>query len=136
MYVKTYVKDLGEHYFNDDTDDKVGVIITNFDHELLVVKGVSGKFSFPKGSRKIGETDWEAAERETWEEAGIDISTLLYKGKRKLKYGTYFLLQLKTRYHTCTPKETQTALACWMSKKELRDQAAVNNFDLNLFCKK
>jgi 8-oxo-dGTP pyrophosphatase MutT (NUDIX family) len=129
-----YTRVVKAHPFNDDTNDKVGVIIKNFDHALLVVKGISGKYSFPKGSRKVGETDWESAAREAWEEAGIDISDMIHVGESNLKYGKYFILRLKTRYLNCKPNEENTLSTCWMFKNELREQYYLLNADLKAFC--
>jgi 8-oxo-dGTP pyrophosphatase MutT (NUDIX family) len=132
---EVYYRVLGSHFFNDDTDDKVGVIITNIDGNVLVVKGAkTGKYSLPKGSRMRGETDWEAAEREAWEEAGVDITELIYLGECQLRYGKYFILKMEGPF-SCSPHEENTLLACWLSTSALRKQKDQNNADLNTYLK-
>lgn len=81
-----------------------------------------------------GETDWEAAEREAWEEAGVDITTLNYLGKRRLKFGKYFILKMESSSITLKPQEENTLLVCWLSKSALRQQMDQNNADLNTLC--
>jgi 8-oxo-dGTP pyrophosphatase MutT (NUDIX family) len=61
---------------DDDIPDlTAGVII--FDNEmniLLVKQRKNGIWSFPKGSVKYGETIYEGAIREAYEETGVDFS--------------------------------------------------------------
>jgi len=135
MEPDNYMRTPEAHFFNDDTDEKVGVIVYNFDKQVLIVKSyIHNRYSFPKGSRKVGETQWEGAVREAWEEAGIDITEHNYKGICNLKHGTYFIIELKTRYCKCKPKEKETAVALWRSKADLKKKPRRNNIDLNIFC--
>lgn len=73
-----------------DTKDVVGVICIDREGKLLLVQGVGGKWSFPKGRRKELETDREGALREAREEAGIDLSQHEPFASFKLRYGSYF----------------------------------------------
>lgn len=73
-----------------DTKDVVGVICIDKEGKLLLVQGVGGKWSFPKGRRKELETDHQGALREAKEEAGIDLSESPSFLSIKLRYGTYF----------------------------------------------
>jgi 8-oxo-dGTP pyrophosphatase MutT (NUDIX family) len=73
-----------------DTKDVVGVICIDKEGKLLLVQGVGGKWSFPKGRRKELETDHQGALREAKEEAGINLSDQTPFLSMKLRYGTYF----------------------------------------------
>ena len=52
--------------------DKTGTLV-------LLVPQISNRWGIPKGGQKTGETLWEAAVRELYEEAGLDIRGLVYK---------------------------------------------------------
>ena len=82
------------HPFNDDTREKVGVIVYDKKGFLLMVQGISGKLSLPKGGRLRGETDLEGALREAYEETGIDLEKINYIEKIKLVWGTYFIYRI------------------------------------------
>lgn len=73
-----------------DTKDVVGVICIDKEGKLLLVQGVGGKWSFPKGRRKEFETDHQGALREAKEEAGIDLADQTAFLLMKLRYGSYF----------------------------------------------
>jgi 8-oxo-dGTP pyrophosphatase MutT (NUDIX family) len=72
------------HPFSEDTREKVGVIVYDSTGKILIVKGVGGKLSLPKGGRMRGETELEGAVREAWEETGLDLESLYYTLKTKL----------------------------------------------------
>ena len=133
------------HPFEDDTDDRVGVIVRDSNGRILIVQGVTGKYSFPKGSRKRAETEWEGAMREAWEETGIDLDWLLEmgfakaNGRRRLNRNLYYEFTLSSygEYFTSGPKEVQTLgirwvypLAPWFQGK------APLNADLSLWKRK
>jgi len=84
------------HPFDDDTEEVVGVIVRDIDNKLLIVQGVSGKWSLPKGRRKRGETAYEGALREAYEEAGINLEGGLYVGCRRIGFGTYFEFRVRS----------------------------------------
>lgn len=63
---------------NDLTLERAGSILIDCDNNVLLVKQSNGIWSFPKGSLHIGETNYEAARRETIEECGIDIAAYEY----------------------------------------------------------
>ena len=54
---------------------KAGTIIYDFDwyHTLLVLNYHSGLWGFPKGIIDIGESEHQAAIRETYEETGVKL---------------------------------------------------------------
>lgn len=76
-----------------DTEDVVGVIVL-YASKVLVVRGKSGKWSFPKGHRKENETSIEGALREAKEETGIDLSDQTPNLTLLLRYGVYYLYRL------------------------------------------
>jgi 8-oxo-dGTP pyrophosphatase MutT (NUDIX family) len=83
-----------DHPFRDDTREKVGVIVYDKKGYVLMVQGVSGKLSLPKGGRLRGETELEGALREAYEETGIDLERFEYTEKIKLVWGTYFIYRI------------------------------------------
>jgi len=103
------------HPFADDTREKVGVIVYDRLGQLLMVEGKGGKISLPKGGRMRGETEYEGALREAWEETGIDLERLKYKEKIKLVWGTYFVYHLDTlgRNMPLRPQPGETVKILW-----------------------
>ncbi len=78
-----------------DTEDVVGVIVY-YKNKILVVKGSGGgKWSFPKGRRRERETHLQGAVREAREEAGIDLTPYEPNMELALRYGTYYLYNLR-----------------------------------------
>lgn len=63
-------------------------IIENF--KILVVKGVSGIWSFPKGRCMPNEEEDACAKREVYEETGLEIDNLKDKKKFKIGRNIYF----------------------------------------------
>jgi ADP-ribose pyrophosphatase YjhB (NUDIX family) len=67
---------------NEDTQDRCGIILLDSTYNILTVVGKdTGKVSFPKGKRKVKETEWEAAVRECKEEAGLDLESPFVKSR-------------------------------------------------------
>ena len=133
------------HPFEDDMDDRVGVIVRDVNGRLLIVEGVTGKYSLPKGSRKRAETEWEGAMREAWEETGIDLERGLemgyakYIGRRRLNKGVYyeFSMTANGECFTSGPKEVQTLGIRWVYPMAPWFQGkAPLNVDLSLLKKK
>ena len=82
--------------------------------ELLLIKHANGgHWSFPKGHMESGETEEETAQREVWEETGIDImidtsfrETVSYSPKKDtMKEVVYFLAMAKNFNYTPQPEE-------------------------------
>ena len=87
-----------QHPFEDDTQERVGVILLDSNENLLVIEGLGGKLSLPKGCRHRGESEWDGAVRECYEETGIDIEdpkipTKFLKTTR-LRWGVYQTIRL------------------------------------------
>lgn len=76
-----------------------GTIIICRNRFLLVKGRESGKWSFPKGHIKQGETCFETAIRETIEETSIDLTKLRPKKfwVWSLKYHRYFIYEFWER---------------------------------------
>jgi 8-oxo-dGTP pyrophosphatase MutT (NUDIX family) len=67
---------------DDDTKDRCGIILLDSTYNILSVVGKdTGKVSFPKGKRKVKETEWEAAVRECKEEAGLNLEDPFVKSR-------------------------------------------------------
>jgi 8-oxo-dGTP pyrophosphatase MutT (NUDIX family) len=105
------------HPFADDTREKVGVIVYDNAGHVLLVQGMTGKISLPKGGRLRGETELEGAVREAWEETGIDLEKTTYILKTKLIWGTYFVYKLNVRAKELVlrPQAGETTAVLWKS---------------------
>lgn len=67
-----------------------GSILISYTNRVLIVQGRStGKWSFPKGHRNPGESMFECAARETYEETGI-LLTPYFKQMHILSTGVYY----------------------------------------------
>ena len=53
-----------------------GIIKSKSTGKYLLVKGHTGKWSFPKGHREKNETPYNCAQREIYEETGIEIENI------------------------------------------------------------
>lgn len=79
-------------------------VIPVYENEVLLVKGVSGKWGFPKGYRENHERLWkETAQRELTEETTLRVNLtqlrrpFLIKKKRQCSRNCYFLLRLEQK---------------------------------------
>jgi 8-oxo-dGTP pyrophosphatase MutT (NUDIX family) len=129
------------HPFEDDMNDRVGVIVLDAKGRLLIVKGMTGKYSLPKGSRKRGETEWEGATREAWEEAGIDLERdgAHMVRRRRLNHGIYFEYTLDDEggAFATGPKEETTLGMEWVYPNSKWFQSVADkNHDLSTYAKK
>jgi 8-oxo-dGTP pyrophosphatase MutT (NUDIX family) len=86
----------------DDTKQRAGLIIQDAADRVLVVRGPTGKWSFPKGCLKRGESAWAGAVRETREETGLDVEALaatrqvlLHKMEVPLPHGLYWIVTVR-----------------------------------------
>jgi len=132
-----YVSQFG-HPFADDTREKVGVIVYDTAGQVLLVEGVGGKISLPKGARLRGETELEGAVREAWEETGIDLEEAMYLLKTKLIWGTYFVYKLNVRGRELVlrPREGETVEVMWKSPTSFSlNHSAQLNCDLKFLIK-
>jgi len=127
---------MNSHPFNDDTREKVGVIVYDRKGNMLLVRGPSGKLSFPKGGRLRGETELEGALRELYEETGLDLEECNYTDKIKLIWGTYFVYKLDVAgiKMDLTKQDDEILEILWRkpSSEWLKTQALLNS-DLGYF---
>ena len=90
-----------------------GVCIISEDGEyfLMVYQNHAGKWSFPKGSKEFGETNFFCMKRELYEETGININELKYTFLYKIRRYQYSLsiIQLKENYKSIVlnPRDTE-----------------------------
>lgn len=120
--------DLGE-----DTQDVVGAIVL-YRNKILLVRGVGGKWSFPKGRRRENETPYEGALREAKEEAGIDLSGVTPDLTIHLRYGVYYLFNLWREPELKKPTTPEEILEVdWRNFQNMRDQQ--KNADLKFYFK-
>ncbi len=120
-----------------DTEDVVGVICVDAKGRVLLVQGMGGKWSFPKGRRKENETHYQGAIREAREEAGIDLKDRPVNVKLQLRYGTYYLYAFGRTgdqiplQESLTPHEIQQV--SWVDLKSDGFRAAEKNADLRVY---
>ena len=96
---------------------------------LCVFGRASQKWSFPKGHLQDGETPYQCARRECFEETGI----VPPRGCKKvvlLPTGTYFVFE--TAEFACDPLDVEEVEAtAWLSYKQLCRRSV--NIDINAF---
>lgn len=111
-------------------EEIVGVIVLDKAGRHLMVKGVIGKWSFPKGRRNEGETIYEAAIREAREEAGIDLVGKKPYAIIKLLHGTYYYFRFETNYSNIILKKPTTPEevleVCWKNRKAMQKETEKN----------
>jgi 8-oxo-dGTP pyrophosphatase MutT (NUDIX family) len=122
-----------------DTEDIAGVICVDNKSRVLVVQGIGGMWSFPKGRRKTKETMYQAAVREALEEAGIDLSKRTVNAKINLRYGTYYLYTFKRTFDQIalekpkTPEEVKDIR--WIDTHSQEFHLLEKNADLRCYSK-
>jgi len=92
------------------------------DYEYAIIQGrASGKWSFPKGHSKRGETPLECAKREISEETGIPICLLSEPIQfMKLASGKYYLFELSEKI-SFDPKDSFEVMGTkWATLEEMK----------------
>lgn len=112
------------------TKHVAGCIFISPRHRILCVLGrASKKWSFPKGHLQDGETPFQCARRETFEETGV----LPPQGCKRvvlLPTGTYFIFEVNE--FQCFPQDTnEVEDTAWLTYKQLC--RANVNLDINAF---
>jgi 8-oxo-dGTP pyrophosphatase MutT (NUDIX family) len=126
------------HPFQADTEERVGVLVLDRRGRLLTVEGPSGKLSLPKGCRHLGETEWDGAMREAWEETGIDLESMsdaTFVATVKLLHGTYFLFHIGRDGFTLSlrPQEGESKIIYWKRPTDTFYRSKPCNADLGTF---
>ena len=111
-------------------DQVYGSIIISNRNRVLLIKGrLTGKWSFPKGHSREGETELEAATRETYEETGF-YPPLNFDRIVHLATGTYFVYSCN-EFQPAPRDIKEVADVEWMDMKRLRSVSV--NVDVNTF---
>jgi 8-oxo-dGTP pyrophosphatase MutT (NUDIX family) len=107
-----------------------GCILITSDKKVLIIKGrKTGKWSFPKGHANTGETQLQCANRETYEETGIQITNLFQKIIH-LTTGTYFMYSHLEQ--DCKPIDVKEVMeTAWVPLEKLKTMNV--NVDINAF---
>jgi 8-oxo-dGTP pyrophosphatase MutT (NUDIX family) len=113
-----------------DMNQVYGTIFLSSRGTVLLVKGRhSGKWSFPKGHPNEGETEFEAAARETMEETGLRLSPFFDRIVH-LATGTYYVVN--TPELAVNPNdETEIMDSQWIPLSKLKSFPV--NLDVNTF---
>lgn len=123
-----------------DTEDVVGVICIDARGRVLLVQGLGGKWSFPKGRRKEKETSYEGAIREAREEAGIELKGRPVNVKLGLRYGTYYLYVFGRsceQIPLAQPlTEHEVEKVMWVNLKSAEFEKEEKNADLRVYMSK
>lgn len=117
-----------------DQDQVYGSIYISRSNKILLVRGrKSDKWSFPKGHPKKGETAFQCAKRETFEEVGLELP-LFFEKLIHLRTGSYYLV--RHREVTCTTQDpNEVEEIGWFSYKQIRTKNMDVNVDVNTFLK-
>lgn len=114
-------------------DQVYGTIFVSQRNRILLVKGrKTGIWSFPKGHPKKGETAFQCARRETYEETGLDLP-LFFDRILILSKGSYFLV--KSYEYECQIKDRKEVIeAAWVDLKDIGNYHI--NVDVSAYIKK
>jgi 8-oxo-dGTP pyrophosphatase MutT (NUDIX family) len=107
-----------------------GCIFMTNKNTILMVKGRSTKkWSFPKGHPNKGETGYQVAQRETFEETGL-YTPSLFKSIVHLKTGTYYIIE--SNEQRVYPRDiTEIEEVAWVPISKI---SSLNvNIDVNTF---
>jgi 8-oxo-dGTP pyrophosphatase MutT (NUDIX family) len=105
------------------------IFISSRKRILCVLGRASQKWSFPKGHLQNGETLFQCARRETFEETGV-LPPQGCKRVLLLPTGTYYVFE--TNEFQCCPQDTnEVEYTAWLSYSQLC--RASTNLDINAF---
>lgn len=114
-------------------EKSAGCIIIE-DKKVLLVKQTSGNWGFPKGHLEKGESETEAAIRETKEETNLDVVIPDENKRYSIEYDTskgthkeavYFLAQKTSEY--ITRQESEITEIKWFNFKEAIETISFEN---------
>jgi 8-oxo-dGTP pyrophosphatase MutT (NUDIX family) len=114
----------------DATTKVFGSIFLSPKNKILLVKGKSsGIWSFPKGHAKYGETSFQCAKRETFEETGNNLS-LFFEKIVNLAKGSYFLYRSE-EFDCSIQDQNEVSETQWVSLDNIENYNV--NVDVNTF---
>ena len=105
------------------------ILISNRNRILLIKGRLTGKWSFPKGHSREGETELEAASRETYEETG-HYPPLTFDRIIHLATGTYYVYACN-EFQTDPRDVKEVVQTEWMDLNRIRSVSV--NVDVNTF---
>lgn len=107
-----------------------GVILMTSNRKVLLVKGRhSGKWSFPKGHPHQGESGFECARRETYEETGHVLHGLFDRVVH-LQTGTYYFIN-SDEFISAPIDTTEIVDSAWIPVESIRSMPI--NVDVSMF---
>jgi 8-oxo-dGTP pyrophosphatase MutT (NUDIX family) len=88
-----------ESFKNKRKNNNCGICIISNDAKycLMVFQRKAKKWSFPKGSKELGETNIICMKRELYEETGIDLNNLYYNLICTIRKYQYYLYVIKLK---------------------------------------
>jgi 8-oxo-dGTP pyrophosphatase MutT (NUDIX family) len=111
-----------------------GIIKSSSTGKYLLVKGFTGKWSFPKGHREIGETPYDCAKREIYEETGVTIDNIQDKKAVFVSIYYYFNIELDEECQTNPIDTIEVKDIRWFLPEETN--IIDKNKDVNIFFSK
>lgn len=99
--------------------------------KYLLVKGFTGKWSFPKGHREKGESAIECAKRELYEETGIKINDFENKKAIFISLYYYYTHELSEELDVIPIDTTEILDVKWLSLDEIK--LIEKNRDVNAY---
>jgi 8-oxo-dGTP pyrophosphatase MutT (NUDIX family) len=111
-----------------------GIIKCSTTGKYLLVKGFTGKWSFPKGHREKNESPQECAKREIYEETGIVIDDIKDKKATFVSIYYYFNFDFKEEVQTNPIDTNEVKDIKWFLPEET--ETINKNKDVNVFFSK
>ena len=113
-----------------DMNQVYGAILISSRQRILCVRGRrTGKWSFPKGHPNLGESAYECAKREVYEETSVNLP-LQVERIIPLKTGSYYIV--RSPELTCQTRDPEEVMdIAWLSISDL--QRSPVNLDINTF---
>jgi 8-oxo-dGTP pyrophosphatase MutT (NUDIX family) len=113
-----------------DMNQVYGAIFISNRQRILCVRGrQTGKWSFPKGHPNMGESAYECAKREVYEETGVTLP-LNVERIIPLKTGSYYIV--RSSELSCQTRDPAEVMdIAWLGIHELQHSSV--NLDINTF---
>lgn len=111
-----------------------GIIKCSTTGKYLLVKGFTGKWSFPKGHREKNETPFDCAKREIYEETGIKIEEFKNKKATFVSIYYYFNVEFDEELETNPIDTNEVKDIKWFLPQET--EMIEKNKDVSIFFKR